>query len=83
MGDGAFHGCALESLDIPASLEVIGENSFADNVHLCRPNLPPISKLKEIGGSAFQNCSRLGAIILPPGVQKLGIECFESCTALT
>ena len=38
------------------------------------------SRLKKIGQSAFQNCSRLRSISLPEGLESIGRYCFyESC----
>lgn len=68
---GAFTDCtALKSIEIPASVEIIGVSAFFNCTQLQVVSFESNSKLKEIGGAcswephgAFSNCIALSAIV--------------------
>ena len=81
IGDSAFaFANELQSLVIPASVEVIEPNAFSYCVHLSHVKLPP--KLIEISDLVFFNCYGLVDIHLPEGIERIGAHSFESCHSL-
>lgn len=90
----AFRDCRfLKSITIPASVETIGVAAFAnttprqgrmdaDTYSLTAINFAEGSKLKVIGGWAFQLQKSLEAIELPDSLEKLEQCAFLGCSAL-
>lgn len=72
-----------EHFDVPAGVEVIGRNAFADdgmNLPLKTVSLP--AGLKKIEGRAFSGCGRLQSLTVPLTVTELDPEAFEGCVSL-
>ncbi|GEM_PF-3268659 len=80
IGDKAFAGCSwLRSVNFPASLQKIGNESFAD----CFRDLKNIylpEGLESIGDRAFTGCSQLERISIPTTVNAVGEDIFQGCT---
>lgn len=77
IGDMAFHQCRnLRELEIPASVEEIGEKCFYKS-SLHRISFASGSVLRLIGNEAFSRCTALREIELPPTVEELGVGCFR------
>lgn len=81
IGDHAFDGTGIESIDFPNSLRKIGDSSFAN------------SKLKYVTFSnhynkiliehrAFENCELLQSVNLPEGLKEIESWTFASCPSL-
>ena len=72
--DAGFHLCALNSISLPTTLEIIGENSFwfnkLDNIYLP-------SALKEIDDAAFAFAGIKGELLIPKSVQSIGSSAFQ------
>lgn len=92
---GAFYGCtSLRSIEIPASVESIGQTAFAGCVSLKTVSFEKGSQLKEISGGyssykttcaflgAFYGCSALTAIEIPASIECIGQTAFKGCTSL-
>ena len=78
---GAFMGCtALTSINIPASVEIIGFWAFLDCYALHTVTFQPNSRLKIITGS-FWECKSLTSIEIPASIEILE-STFVSCTSL-
>ena len=78
-----FLGCsALKELLIPASVVSIASNSFKNNTSIERIRFEEGSVLSAIGSSAFNNCSSLSSIIIPPTVNTIGEYAFMGCSSL-
>lgn len=76
IGARSFSGCsALESVDIPDTVERIGEHAFVECFMLRSIRLP--AALKEIGAGAFIGCSRLPELVWPEGLKKIGEFAFS------
>ena len=78
---GCFKDCsALQAIDLPDSLQGIGNSAFSGCVALENIELP--NSLKEIGGKAFAGCSALQSISLPEGLQSIGANTFANCNKI-
>jgi hypothetical protein len=74
--------CALlEAVVLPATLETIGTNAFANTTALATLSLP--ASLKSIGSYAFYNCRALKTLTLPASVTSLGDYAFCRASGLT
>ena len=86
---GTFYNCtSLTSIEIPASVETIGDAAFYGCTALTTVTFEKGSQLKEIGGDifgggAFENCTSLTSIEIPAGVKRIGWSTFRGCKALT
>jgi len=89
---GAFYGCPLKSITIPASVESIGATAFKDCKSLTTVIFEKGSKLNTINGGAdryfifdygtFSGCTSLTAIEIPANVETIGIAAFKGCVNL-
>lgn len=78
--EGIFNGCmSLEIVNIPQSIERIGEFAFSDcaitDVHLPET-------LKRIDIDAFQSCRKLKTIVLPSSLTVIETNAFNLCGGL-
>ena len=82
IGDSAFSNTMLSgALIIPDDVESIGADAFY-GTFITSLQLP--SKLKSIGGSAFNGCQVLtGTLTLPEGLERIGDWAFSGCSSLT
>ncbi|WP_418207007.1 leucine-rich repeat protein [Barnesiella intestinihominis] len=89
---GAFSDCtALTSIEIPASVETIGNTAFSDCSQLATVTFEKGSQLKTIGGGysssyyygAFLGCSSLTSIEIPASVETIEATAFKRCSKLT
>lgn len=77
-----FKGTNITSVHFPSTLEVIGDNAFAD----CSSLLSEISlpeSLKKIGASAFYRSNIKGNLSLPHNLETIGERAFYNCSNLT
>ena len=77
IGDYAFNGCALQSINIPSTVTNIGMNSFSSCTGLRKVVLN--DGLIEIGTDAFTSCKTLESITIPSTVLEIGSEAFVQC----
>ena len=81
--DYAFYGCTgLTTIDIPNTVEYIGNSSF----QLCTGltgNLFIPSSVKSLGEDAFQDCSGLTSIQIGTGLSSIPDGAFQDCSGLT
>jgi hypothetical protein len=66
VGDGAFRGCAIKSLSVPASVKSIGGSAFNGCGNIAGEI--GLQSVEVIGGSAFSGCGKITAITLSPYV---------------
>ena len=78
IGKEAFSQCkALREIEIPASVEEIGEGCFSLS-SLSRVTFGSGSVLKRIGASAFSECRQLREIEIPASVEEIGEFSFSA-----
>ena len=67
----------LDSVDLPDSLEIIGQNSFLGCISLEIIEFP--ESLKIIGDGAFCGCKKLENVKLPDSLKSIGGASFVHC----
>lgn len=80
IGDSAFKNSALQSVNLPASVTQIGNESFSDCKNLKKIYIP--KGTTSIGDSAFEGCTKLRVFDLPSTVTSIGNRAFANCTNL-
>ena len=80
---GAFMDCtALTSIEIPASVETIGNYAFKNCTSLKTVTFEKGSKLKMIQYNTFRDCTSLTTIEIPASVETIERGAFSGCTSL-
>lgn len=79
--ENVFWGTALMSIEIPASVEIIGEYAFSSLTNLTSVTFEENSNLRVIETEAFVETS-LTAIEIPASVETIGDAAFRNCSAL-
>ncbi len=80
MGVQVFEYSGLVAAALPANMEQLPENTFAQCYNLELVVLP--DNLKIISGGAFANCSSLQMAMLPETVISIGTKAFWFCEGL-
>ena len=74
IGENAFSGAPLKSIQMPDSLKVIGVGAFA---HCLVLNTLKIGNgVVEIGDRAFNDCDNLYEVYIPASVERIGDRAF-------
>ena len=82
IGDGAFAGCQLlKSIEIPGSVQSIGEYAFNNCSDLTSITIP--DGLKSIEEGTFSGCRSLTQVEIPNSVTSIGDSAFVVCRSLT
>ena len=77
---GAFSDCvSIETIQLPPSVEKIGEEAFKHCINLTSINIP--AQVSEIGNSAFEGCENLSEVLFESGSQlkNIGNSAFDGC----
>lgn len=77
----AFNGCHLTQVDIPPSVEYIGNYGFSSS-YLESFKLPERSKVDYLLDSTFFACNDLKSVWLPEGFHTLYGDVFSECSVL-
>lgn len=72
---------ALHFINLPSSLEEIGEESFRGCSNLEEMIIP--EKTVKIGDSAFRDCIKMKKLVVTNSCIKIGERAFENCASLT
>lgn len=75
-----FKNSRIESLKLPETLKIIGENAFEDCFHLTDFVMP--EGLETIKKAAFMGCSSLKNIKIGKNVKNVGADAFRGCRNL-
>lgn len=80
----AFYGCMkLNEIEIPASVEILGEGCFMNCLALSRVTFSAGIVLNHVQKCAFKGCRGLKQIEIPASVEVLSEECFFVCSSLS
>ena len=71
---------SIKKVVIKSGVTYIGRNAFYGLTNLLAVSM---SEVKEIGGSSFENCSRLKELELPASLKEIGGNAFRGCKELT
>ena len=83
IGAGAFDiNSTMTSLEIPASVERIGNRAFHCWIKLSSVSFQG-NRLKSIGKWAFKNCHSLNSLDIPGSVEHIEEGAFSYCTSLS
>lgn len=74
IGDSAFNGCALQSIEIPNGLDSIGAYAFDGCNNLRNINIP--DSVTKIGENVLCNCSNLTTVSLGNGITTIPYRAF-------
>ena len=77
---GSQPGAQMQAIQLPESLEEIGERVFYDCKKLSSITVP--DNVKKIGDGAFENCSSLKNVKLPDNIDEMGRGAFSGCIEL-
>lgn len=77
IGDFAFFGKDIESVELPEGVTALGDSAFSACENLTEIHLP--EGLVEIGDSAFMHCKHLMEIHIPGTVRHIGDDAFCFC----
>ncbi len=78
--DGQFKESLLNEIILPAGIERIGNESFANSRLLTMDALP--ETLTSIGDRAFEGCIRVTFSRMPESLTELGEGAFSGCSAI-
>ena len=86
IGDNAFNGSAINYIDVPNTVEKIGNYAFANSDIIGQCEASPYqvipNSVTELGEGIFQNCKNLKRIDIDASVTSIPIGTFEGCTSL-
>ncbi len=80
IGNEAFALSNLQSITLPASLDIIEENAFYSCRKLKAIELPV--GLEELRAGSFKDCEALTEVTIPARITVIPEACFDDCTAL-
>jgi hypothetical protein len=72
----------FELLKIPDNIEVCCPHCFYDSASLLRVEFRPTSELCLIEVGAFEQCTNLESVVLPPSLMRIGDSAFGWCGTL-
>lgn len=81
IGDYAYSGCNIESVEFPSTLVSIGKFSFSNCNKLKSVSFAECGSA-EIGRGAFSSCPILKNVILPDSIPLIGDSLFKDCITL-
>lgn len=81
IGPRCFVECSLEYLEVPATVQSIGESAFQGCLLLKTLTFERGSQLAEIGASAFAETA-VEQFLAPENLRRLGDGAFAHCVGL-
>lgn len=79
---GAFSWADIKELELPNSVNTIGNRAFSFAENLQTLIIKPESELQTIGDDAFSRATKLREIFIPKGVTSIGRQAFTHTQAL-
>ena len=80
LGQRLFEGSKISSVQLPSTLERIGEAAFRGCKLLEHVTIP--ANVREICSSAFADCEKLTDVVVPDTVETMGNGVFAGCRGL-
>ncbi len=80
IGEYAFYGAGITTLDIPNTITAIGKRAFYECSSLTDITIP--NSVTIIANATFFGCSNLTEITIPNSVTTVGDQAFSHCTSL-
>jgi hypothetical protein len=80
IGDAAFFGAGISTLEIPDSVTSIGSQAFSETTNLT--NLSLGSSLTSIGSFAFYLATSLTSVTIPNSVVTIGEAAFQNASSI-
>ncbi len=80
IGQEAFRGCGMTTVDLPDSVTTIGISAFEQCTTLTSVKLP--SNLTTLESRAFADCYRLASVELPDTLTEIPEEAFKNCVEI-
>ena len=77
---GAFSSSGIRSINLPESLQSIGEAAFKECENLGSIKIP--NSVSYLGNSVFSNCSSLSSVVMSNSVTIIPSRAFEYCSSL-
>ncbi|MBE5774897.1 MAG: hypothetical protein E7337_13355 [Clostridiales bacterium] len=68
---------AILSVNIPNTVESIGDNAFSDAIRIRKVIIP--KGVTMLGKGVFKGCKQLKDVLLPESLTSIGDECFADC----
>ena len=81
IGEEAFNGSTLESINLPTHMTLIDEWAFYYCESLTRVGMP--ATLDKMGQGCFEGCTHLASIDIPNGLQIIPQSAFFACESLS
>lgn len=81
IGNEAFNGSSLRSIDLPSHLHFIDEYAFYYCQSLTRVGMP--TTLDTMGEGCFHSCSHLTSVVIPDGLHTVPEGAFFMCNSLS
>lgn len=81
IGNEAFNGSSLRSIDLPSHLHFIDEWAFYYCTSLTRVGMP--ATLDTMGEGCFHSCSHLTSVDIPDGLRTVPEGAFFMCNSLS
>ena len=81
-GDSSFASTKIKEIEIPSSVQKIGNKCFFSCSHLEKVTFAEGSKLTTIESEAFQFCKKLLEIALPDSLEEIKTSTFFSCEGM-
>lgn len=80
IGEEAFMGCKMESIDLPLSITEIGCRAFTGCKNLRSVVLP--DHVKEVMPGTFEDCTSLTEVVFSEHTHGIYDEAFQGCSSL-
>jgi BspA type Leucine rich repeat region (6 copies) len=83
IGDNAFEGCALTSVDLQHCIQLTSTGFYAFYLCFSLTNVKLPNSLTTIDEGAFWNCLSLSSVNFPTSLISIGSDAFNNCLLLT
>ena len=82
IGDSAFKETAIESVNLPASLNILGSSAFAECSRLTEVVFDQNCPITSLPSSLFMKCVALRKVVLTENITCIEDDCMYECISL-